>query len=80
MKRVKAPAIKTASGKVVEARGKHQHHDDIPAKGTRGFVLSDGKFVGREAAGKVAKAASQVKKMEKPPRLHSEDLPGRKRK
>lgn len=80
MNKVKAPAIKTPSGRVVTAKGKAQHHDDIPAKGQRGFKMTDGSFKGRVEAGKVAKRAGQVKRMEDAPRLHSEDLPGRKRK
>jgi hypothetical protein len=73
MKKVIAPAIKSKAGKVTVARPR-ENHDDIPASGKRGFVLSDGAFAGRGAAAKVAAKAGQadVKK------LHSSNLKGRK--
>jgi len=72
MKTVKVPAIKKTNGKVVKAKSKKESHDDLNTEGTRGFVLSDGKFVGRKAAAKVAKDAKQVRSTVKS--LHSEDL------
>ena len=72
MKNVKVPAIKKTSGKIVKAKSKKQSHDDLETKGERGFILSDGKFAGREEAAKVAKKAKQVSKSVK--KLHSEDL------
>lgn len=52
-------AIKKPSGKVVSAPiGKH--HQDIPATGKRGFILSDGTFVGRSEATKVARKSGQT--------------------
>lgn len=79
-KRVDRPAIKTASGRVVKAARTGDAHKDIAAKGKRGFVLSNGKFAGRVEAGKVAKAAGQIKKTKRAEgKLHSSDLPARKR-
>jgi hypothetical protein len=72
MKTVKVPAVKKSSGKIVKAKSKKQSHDDLETKGERGFILSDGKFAGREEAAKVAKKAKQVSKSVK--KLHSEDL------
>jgi len=72
MKTVKVPAVKKTGGKIVKAKSKKQSHDDLETKGERGFILSDGKFAGREEAAKVAKKAKQVSKSVK--KLHSEDL------
>ena len=72
MKKVSKPAIKTPSGKVVTGR-KGDHHKDIGASGKRGFILSDGKFAGREEAGKVAVKAGQAKGM-KSKKLHTSNL------
>ena len=73
--KVGVPAIKTKSGKIIKAPSKKWSHNDIiedsGTNGTRGFVLSDGTFVGRERAAKVANAAGQTKNKRK---LHSEDL------
>jgi hypothetical protein len=74
MKKVSKAAIKTASGKVVTGT----KHKDIPAKGQKGFTLTDGSFVSRTEAGKVAKAAGQVKHMPSPA-LHSSNLKKKKR-
>ena len=76
-KSVKVPAVKKTSGKVVKAKSKQQSHDDLETKGERGFVLSDGKFAGREEAAEVAKKAKQVPKTVK--KLHSEDLRKKKK-
>jgi len=73
MKKVSAPAIKAPSGKVTVAKGKTDHHADIPAKGQRGFVLSDKTFVNRGQAAKVADKAGQAKVK----KLHSSNLKGR---
>lgn len=72
VKTVKVPAIKKTNGKVVKAKSKKESHDDLNTVGKKGFVLSDGNFVGRETAAKVAKKAGQVPKTVK--KLHSEDL------
>ncbi len=74
MKKVTVPAVKKSSGKVVSAPSKAQHHKDIPAKGQRGFKLSDGSFAGREKAAKVAKAAGQVGTLKHAGKLHSGDI------
>lgn len=77
MKTVKAPAIKTPSGRVAAAKP-GEHHKHIDATGKRGFKLSDGAFVGREKAAKVANAAKQVKVPERERKqLHSHMLKGR---
>ena len=77
MKTVKVPAVKKSSGKVVKAKSKQQSHNDLETKGERGFILSDGKFAGREEAATVAKKAKQVPKTVK--KLHSEDLRKKKK-
>ena len=77
MKIVKSPAIKTPSGRVVSAKA-GEHHKHIDASGKRGFKLSDGAFVGREAGAKVANAAKQVKPaFTDKKQLHSHMLKGR---
>lgn len=77
MNKVKSPAIKTKSGKIVEA-GPGEHHKHIGQPGKRGFKLSDGEFVGREKAAKVATKAGQVKPSKGPVKvLHSHHLKGR---
>ena len=40
----------------------------------QGFLTSEGDWVGREEAARIAKAAGQVHVLEHPPRLYSEDL------
>lgn len=73
MKKVKSAAVKHPSGEVSTGR-KHKY---ISGKGKEGFVLDDGKFVGREEAGKIAKNAGQVKPgTMKTKRLHSGNLKG----
>lgn len=73
MTKVSKVAIKTPSGKVKSAKPP-AHHADLKAKGKRGFLLSDGKFVNRTEGGKVAKKAKQVAAIERNPFLHSSDL------
>jgi hypothetical protein len=77
MKTVKVPAIKKTDGKIVKAKSKKESHDDLNTEGKRGFILSDGKFAGREEAATVAKKAKQVPKTIK--KLHSEDLRKKKK-
>ena len=77
MKTVKVPAVKKSDGKIVKAKSKKESHDDLNAEGKRGFILSDGKFAGREEAATVAKKAKQVPKTIK--KLHSEDLRKKKK-
>ena len=76
-KTVKVPAVKKKDGKVVKAPSKQYAHKDLETKGERGFILSDGKFAGREEAATVAKKAKQVPKTVK--KLHSEDLRKKKK-
>ena len=77
MKTVKVPAIKKTDEKIVKAKSKKESHDDLNTEGKRGFILSDGKFAGREEAATVAKKAKQVPKTIK--KLHSEDLRKKKK-
>ena len=77
MKTVKVPAVKKKDGKVVKAPSKQYAHKDLETKGERGFILSDGKFAGREEAATVAKKAKQVPNNVK--KLHSEDLRKKKK-
>ena len=56
------PAVKKSNGKIVKAKSKKESHDDLNTEGKRGFILSDGKFAGREEAATVAKKAKQVPK------------------
>ena len=77
VKTVKVPAVKKKDGKVVKAPSKQYAHKDLETKGERGFILSDGKFAGREEAATVAKKAKQVPKTVK--KLHSEDLRKKKK-
>ena len=67
--KVSKPAIKTPSGKVVTGT----KHKNIPATGKKGFTLTDGRFVNRTEAGKVAVKEGQAKDM-KSPALHSSNL------
>lgn len=46
----------------------------IVARGEQGFVMRDGTFAGREEAGKAAIEAGQIKALQWPPKLYSEDL------
>jgi hypothetical protein len=70
--KIKKIAIKTPSGKV-KTLPVGNHHADMHTTGKRGFVTSEGEFVGRGEAGKIAKKAGQVKKMPTP-KLHSSNL------
>jgi hypothetical protein len=74
MVKVKTAAVKHPSGKVSTG----PKHKMISGHGKEGFVLSDGKFVGRVAAGRVAKRAGQVKHMSSPA-LHSSNLKAKKK-
>jgi hypothetical protein len=62
-----------------------RHHDVIrymvegcglapPCSGEQGFIVTGGRFVGRVEAGKIAVEGGQIAKLERPPRLYSEDL------
>ena len=73
--KVKAPAIKKASGKVVSKKPPAHHVDIIKehGKGKRGFITDKGKFVDRQEAKKIAKKAGQTNIKGKRG-LHSQDL------
>lgn len=45
-----------------------------PITATQGFMTSEGDFVEREEAGKIAVASGQIKKLNHPPLLYTEDL------
>lgn len=72
MIKVKEPAIKKDSGKVVKGKPK-DHHSDIPAQGQHMFILTNGKLVNRKQAGKVAVKAKQTTKT-KGRNLHTSGL------
>jgi hypothetical protein len=76
--KVSKPAVKEKSGKVV-SETKAYSHSEIEKKAgrkknqdKRGFLLSNGEFVGRKEAAKVAKKAGEVKDPGK--KLHSHEL------
>jgi len=82
-------AIKTADG-LIHFLPKPNRHADVVhalhkateykmsnliiAHGEQGFVTDEGTFVNRIEAGKIAINSGQIKKMEYPPTLYSEDL------
>lgn len=70
-------------GKIYTVQRPGRHVDVIKKmglafKGTaateQGFVAGDGRFVDRIQAGKIAIDCGQIKKLECPPKLYSEDL------
>lgn len=48
--------------------------DPIPIKGTQGFMTSDGRFVDRKVAARIARVAGQMIACHVPGTLFSEDL------
>lgn len=67
------------NGKIDPAPSNAYSHDEVEAVKhikdkdvKRGFVTSEGKFVNREKASKIAKAAGEIKNP--PKKLHSHDL------
>ena len=46
----------------------------LPIKGEQGFVTDSGDFVDRIMAAKIATESGQIKKLNWPPNLYSEDL------
>ena len=73
------PALKEKNGRIDPAPSKAWSHEEIEVSKNikdknvkRGFVTNTGKFVGREKAAKIAKAAGEIKKPVK--KLHSHDL------
>lgn len=81
MKILKA-AIRHPDGEVFSLKRPARHADvaaymrrlGVGSKGERGFVMSDGKFAGRQEAKKRALASGQVERHFKRRGLHSEDL------
>jgi len=74
---VKKPAIKMPEGKIYEAPSWHYSHESIKVggkvpDGKKGFILSDGDFVGRKKAAKIAWDAGQIKRQVH--KLHTEHL------
>jgi hypothetical protein len=75
------PAIKEKkNGKIHPAPSKAWSHDQVEAKehiedknAKRGFVTSEGKFVGRKKAAKIAEKSGEVKD-KSIKKLHSSDL------
>lgn len=84
MTKVKAAAIKDSQGRVhtLPPPARHKHIVAMmlrtgytePIVGEEGFLLSDGRFVGRQKAMQVAKAANQLIKAPESGELHSEDV------
>lgn len=63
----------------------HRHHNIIfemvtkylipkPITGDQGFVLEDGTYVDRIEGARISLESGQIKKLQWPPRLYSEDL------
>ncbi len=73
MLKIFRPARRQTNGKVHVASRPGMRHVEIAPTGERGFVTSEGDFVGREVGAKIAIAAGQVP--DTVTRLHSEDLP-----
>lgn len=76
MKKIAHPAIRTSSGKIVEAKGNNPHNS-IPATGQKSFTVVGDGFVGRKDASKIAKKSGQAKPGVGKA-LHSEQLKGKK--
>lgn len=79
LKIVKPALREKKNGKIDPAPSNAYSHDEVEiVKGIkdkdvkRGFLTNTGKFVGREKAAKIAKAAGEIKKPVK--KLHSHDL------
>jgi hypothetical protein len=76
--KVVKPAVKEKSGKVVSDTNAYSHSEIEKKAGRkknedkRGFLLSNGEFVGRKKAAKVAEKAGELKKPVK--KLHSHNL------
>lgn len=73
------PALKEKSGKIDPAPSKAWSHTQLEAAKHKkkkdvkeGFVTSQGDFVGRKKAAKIAESAGEIK--ESPKKLHSTDL------
>ena len=78
---IKDPAIKEKGGKVDPAPSKAYSHDQVEALNKKkkkdvkeGFITSQGDFVSRKKAAKIAKKAGQISKSSGIKKLHSTDL------
>ena len=76
-KKVLKPAIRMDDGKIKTAPSWKYSHESIKVngevpEGKKGFILSDGKFVGRKKAAKVAWDAGQINRIVH--KLHTEHL------
>lgn len=77
-------AIRDHDGTVYSVPRPGRHHHVIhlmaskglktPITGEQGFVTSDGEFVRRTPAGRIAIKAGQIKELKWPPQMYSEDL------
>ena len=86
MTKIVCAAIKLECGEpelIVSAPRPYRHHDIIHSLYQRGvkqsgkiqgFLTSDGNFVDRKEAAKIALRSKQITKLEYPPNLFSEDL------
>ena len=77
MLKVMKPAIKDEHGNLHTMPSWRYSHEDIKdngkvVEGKKGFILSDGKFVGRKKAAKVAWDAGQIDRIVH--KLHTEHL------
>lgn len=70
---VKLPAIRTKDGEIHKAKSINMSHEEIGVKGKRGFVLSDGTFVDRKEAAKIAENIGEVPKSAGK-KLHTHEL------
>lgn len=85
---VDTAAIRGRDGNIYSLPRPARHHDvgrhmiesghprPFPGGAAQGFILSDGRFAGREEAAGVALGAGQIKggQMVAPPNLYSEDI------
>lgn len=58
---------------------REEHNLAGQGRGRRGFVTSNGSFVGRETGADIAKAAGQLRRPVTEGKLHSTDLKGHKK-
>lgn len=79
--RIVAAAVRGVDGLTQTLPPPHRHKDLVTllpsglyATGEQGFLTSLGRFVDREEAGRIALAASQIRKLHWPPDLYTEDL------
>ena len=79
-KRIVAVAVRTSAGVVYSLCDPYRHHNVLAFVDLKlghveqGFLDSDGEFVNRIDAAQIALESGQIKKLQWPPRLYSEDL------